>query len=204
MMIDHLSDEQLYTYIFKEAAFPAAEHHLASCLTCRQRLEATRRMIDELAIRRRSEPTPTALARYAQLFSQVQRSPTGLQGLLQRVRAQLQWDSRQQPTLQGVRSAARSEHRLLYTTSIVDIEILVTRNATQFDLDGELVPQDAETWTGPTLIQLQAHQPPVALYETEVTAAGRFRFAQVPSNQYTMLITPDHGALLEIEGLDFA
>jgi hypothetical protein len=203
-MLDHLSDEQLSAYGLTEAALPAVEEHLATCLLCRQRLETTRRMVDELAIRRRSEPTPTGLARYAQLFDQVQRSPAGLQGLLQRVRAHLQWDSRQQPALQGVRSAARSEHRLLYTTPMVDVEILVTRSATQFDLDGELVPQDAEAWTGPTLIQLQAQAAPVALYETEVTADGRFRFVQVPPNHYTMLITPDHGALLEIEGLDFA
>jgi hypothetical protein len=202
--MNHLSNEQVYLHVLNEASLTEAETmHLSTCPPCRQQLAAAQRMVNELAITRRSQPLPAALNRYFQLFDQVQRPPNPLQALVQRLRAELRWDSRQQsPSWQGVRSAGRKDYRLLYMTEYVTVEMMVTPNQTQFEVDGELISNAPQTWQPPALIQLKTTDQPTIAGEAECNSAGRFRLEHVTPGNYTMLITPPIGSLLEIEGLD--
>jgi hypothetical protein len=122
---------------------------------------------------------------------------------VQRLRAELRWDSRQQsPSWQGVRGAGRKDYRLLYMTESVTVELMVTPSQTQFEVDGEVISNDPQAWQPPALIQLQTTDQPTIAREAECNAAGRFRLEHVTPGTYTMWITPPIGSLLEIEGLE--
>jgi hypothetical protein len=69
--MNHLPEAQLYRIIF-DHDIPTHEDttHWARCETCRQSADALTTLVQELAIARRSQPSPTQLARYVGLFAQ--------------------------------------------------------------------------------------------------------------------------------------
>ena len=69
--MNHLPEAQLYRIIF-DHDIPTHEDttHLDGCETCRQTTDALTTLVQELAIARRSQPSPTQLARYVGLFAQ--------------------------------------------------------------------------------------------------------------------------------------
>lgn len=202
--MNHLSAAQLYSFVF-DTVRPTDEEaaHLAECAECRRALATLRQLTAELAVARQSEPTPSTVARYAELFSQVQQPPSLFARVVQNLRATLAWDSRQQVALQGVRGGPVTNYRQLYTTERAEIEWLVTvRTPQRRDLEGELMSTDEQAQVTPALIQLQPLEAGLASYETESDAQGRFRLLNVTLGRYQLLITPVQGALLAIEPLE--
>ncbi|OUC06067.1 hypothetical protein RY27_23315, partial [Litorilinea aerophila] len=123
----HLDLERLLVHIFDHDPWtPQEAEHLAACPSCRAQVDALRRLHEELEVARRSQPSPTALRRYQQLFQQVQTGGQSAPSWWQWLRARLAWDSRQQPALAGVRGAAGGRHRPLHTTPPVGVEPFVS------------------------------------------------------------------------------
>jgi len=175
--------------------------HLASCSQCRQQLASVRLTIDELAVYQRSQPSPNTLARYQQAFQHVQQQPSGLMGMVTWMQATLSWDSRQQPALRGVRAAAQIGYRLLYVTHRAEVDLMVAPHASQFEINGEVVPLDTYDQVTPVLIQLLHQSNPDVLYEIESKTNGRFRLERVVPGTYTMTVSLTDGALVTIKAL---
>ena len=105
--------------------------------------------------------------------------------------------------LQGVRNAAATNYRQLYTTERAEIEWLVTVRTPQWrDLEGEIMLAEGEAQATPALLQLQARGEGQTSYEVESDAQGRFRIANVTPGRYQLLLTLQQSALLEIAELE--
>lgn len=202
--MEHVAEERLAALVFDQAtAVPDEIDHLASCAECRETLEMLQLMATELRVARHSAPSPTVRQRAYQFFDQIQQQPSWIERIVQRLQAQLLWDSRRQLAVQGLRTASPDRYHLLYTTDRVDIEISVQPQAGQFDLEGELLPRDPDDAIAPALVHLQPSDRRGATHETHSDSDGHFRFQGVAPGQYTLLVTPRTGELLEIEGLEF-
>ncbi|RIK39510.1 MAG: hypothetical protein DCC55_17890 [Chloroflexi bacterium] len=198
----HLSAEQLEQHVWDGVPLSAeAAMHLSLCPQCSQELAMLRKLAGELRIVQRSQPSPAALARYQQLFALHAPQPSRMDRLMTWVRANLVWDSRRTLALQGIRSAARPSYRLIYTTTTSDVELLVTPYPTTFGIEGEFLVA-GNALSARALIQLQSENKSNTVLETEATAGGRFRLDHVAPGLYTLWITPEQGAALEIRGLE--
>lgn len=198
----HLSSGQLEQHVWDGAQLSAeAATHLTLCPRCRQELTTLRNLAGELAIARHSQPSPAALARYQQLFTPTTPQPSHLARMMAWVQAQLVWDGRRTPVLQGVRSASRPSYRLIYATTTSDVELLVTPYPTTFGIEGEFLVAGAAR-SARALVQLQPESEADISHETEATAGGRFRLDHVAPGLYTLWITPEQGTALEIRGLE--
>ncbi len=202
--MDHLSDDQLYNLVF-DPVRPTREAttHLEACAQCREQLVVLQQLRNELLLAHHSQPTAAALERYGQLFNQVQQPPSTLTRVIQKIRATLAWDSRQQPALQGLRSAAVTQYRQLYTTERAEIELLViARTPQRRELEGDIITLAGQEPVTPALLQLQTLDAASTTYEALSDAQGRFHLADVPPGNYQLLITPIQGALLELANLE--
>jgi hypothetical protein len=200
--MNHLTPDQIYNAAFEPQtlADAAAAAHLATCTTCQAEIDSLRPLVQELDLARRSAPSPAAMARYAQLFAQVQTRGTLAGRLLETVRAALRWDSRQQPILQGVRSGAAVAYRQLYATASAELEIHVEPQQHLFRLQGELMAVDEAQQLAPALVQLAGEA--ARLHVTESDADGRFAFAGLARGRYRLTVTPAQGDGLEIDALE--
>ncbi|GIV79857.1 MAG: hypothetical protein KatS3mg050_4251 [Litorilinea sp.] len=198
----HLDLERLLVHIFDHDPWtPQEAEHLAACPSCRAQVDALRRLHEELEVARRSQPSPTALRRYQQLFQQVQTGGQSAPSWWQWLRARLAWDSRQQPALAGVRGAAGGSYRLLYTTPRVEVELLVTPTGARRQIDGDILAEPGPDPITPALIELvDASDLPALAVESD--QEGRFRLVEVPTGRYRLTITPPAGAPIQIDELD--
>jgi hypothetical protein len=204
-MTDHLAEDILSAHVFAQA--PLSEQavaHLAICAGCRVTLTTLQRMADEMRIARQSEPSLALRSSAYQLFARIQQAPSWLERMVLRLRAELIWDSRQQLAAQGLRAAPAERYHLLYATNRIEVEMSVQPRALGFDLEGDLLPIAPDDSLTPALLHLQPADPQTALYETRSDPDGHFRLQGVAPGHYALLITPPTGALLEIEGLEFA
>ena len=197
----HLSEDQFYNYVFDHSPLADAEAaHLLSCSHCQLQLAQIQKMFEQIQLRTQSLPTQQALARYEKLFVHLPQPPNKLETIVQRLYAQLVWDSRKQLSLQGVRNAALRNFRLVHTTEWVEVDVVLTPEQTNFNLEGELIPVQEDELILPALLQLQLPEQD-KFYETETTEQGRFSFEGIVAGSYVLLITPTVGKRLEIEGL---
>lgn len=201
--MNHLSAVELYTLVFDDALPTAADRlHLQECATCQQAVQALQIMARELAVARRSAPSPAAQQRYASLFAQVQRQPSPLQQFWQGVRAALTWDSRQQPAWQGVRSVAAAAYRLLYETDQAAIELMVESHQGLRRIEGDVAPNaDSESAPLPALVELIAAGA-ASQYETVTDDSGRFHLDAVAPGAYDLLLTLADGTVLIVQALE--
>ena len=206
--MSHLAPDVLYAVVFDHIPLGAeAEQHLASCAECRCAQAGLAALAGDLALARASEATPAAVERYAALFSEVQQSPGPLTALWRTITAHLTWDSRRQPSLQGVRSgAAPASYRLLYSGDEAEIELLVEGDGSLFRVQGELM---ARAGAAQDLALVQWFAPDGALvYETEADRSGQFGLRGVHPGRYRLSIVPaagesrEAGGNIEIEALE--
>lgn len=200
--MNHLSEEQIYQYIFNNTNLEQVEvNHLAACDQCQQQVQQLQILYQELSIAQHSQPTQSTLSAYYQLFDQVQREPSILGRGLAWLRAQLQWDSRQQPALQGVRGASSPTYRLLYSSDVADIDLLVeARNGSRW-IEGEIVPLEASELQLPALLQVSNLLNSDSIYEVESDTNGRFRIESILPGTYSFALVPRQGTNLQIEQL---
>ncbi len=201
-MTVHVSPDELLSLVFDAAELSAAAaSHLAICAECRQQEAELRLLAMDLTIARLSEPSPESLTRYQALFDQVQQQPAPLQRFVNRLRAVLTWDSRQQPLLQGVRSGGATAYRQLFTADEVELELMVEPIGSLRRVEGDLIV-DTEAGIGaPALVELlDRHGAPV--YSVETDADGIFRFEGVHPGRYQAVITRAYAAPVEIETLE--
>lgn len=197
----HLSEDQLYAYVFDQSPLSGAENeHLLGCSHCQLQLKQIKQMFQQIQLMAQSMPTPQALARYENLFVQLPQPPGKLETIVQRLYAHLVWDSRQQLSMQGVRNTIQRNIRLVHTTEWVEVDVMLMPQPTNFNLEGEIIPVNEYELTLPALLQLQTPEQD-KFYEAEATEQGRFHFEAIVAGTYMMLITPIVGKRLEIEGL---
>jgi hypothetical protein len=121
----------------------------------------------------------------------------------QRLRAQLTWDSRQQPALQGLRNTLAPHYRQLYTTEGAEIELMVTdRFSHQRTVEGDIITLVGYDPLAPALVQLSNSANQELTYEVQSDEQGRFHVEQVDPGHYQLTITPTQGALLAIDDLE--
>jgi hypothetical protein len=121
--------------------------------------------------------------------------------LWRRLTALLAWDSRQQPALQGVRSAGASNaFRLLYATEQAEVEILVEPEGHLFRTQGEIVTLDDLAMT-PALIQWFDAGGTIR-YETESDPSGLFSLRNIVPGTYRLSIVSAASDIIEIEALE--
>lgn len=203
--MEHLSDELLYASAFDQATLAAPEaEHLSSCDACRQRLEQLQKLATTLRIARSSAPPPAIVAQAHSFFQHIQQQPSWLERMVQRLQAQLVWDSRNQLAAQGLRRTVTDGYHLLYSTERIEVELSVQPTPAGLDLEGELLPAEDDLGLVPALLVLQPADGAGASYETESDADGHFRLSGLPHGRYELLITPLAGALLAIDGLELA
>lgn len=201
--MSHLLSDQLYAAVFDRTPLPeAAAQHLAHCPACRRSYDALAALAQELAVGRAAAAPPALLDRYAALFAQVQQSPDTLATIWRSFTALLTWDSRQQPALQGVRSAAAGAYRLLYTANGAEIELLVEGDGHLFQVQGEIVAAEGAN-LGPALIQWFTPDRELR-YETTSSADGQFALRGLQRGLYHVAILPAAGVSIEIQRLEIA
>lgn len=198
--MEHIAENDLYAMVFDGTALPSdLGQHLTACPACREQVAALELLATELRIARRSMPSPAALARYADLFTAVARQPSPLQQIWQRVRATLTWDSRQQLALQGVRSDAPANYRLLYSAPPADVELLVAPGPHTRQIEGEVVAEAQAA--APALVQLIAVAGG-AQHEAETDDYGRFSLDDVAPGVYAMTVTLAGGQSFDVDDLE--
>jgi hypothetical protein len=201
--MNHLAPDQLYAAVFDRNPLPEeAARHLAHCPACRRAHDELAALAHELAVARAGAATPAMLDRYTSLFAYVQQGPGELGSLWRSFVALLTWDSRQQPALQGVRSAAAGSYRLLYTAQGTEIEVLVEGDGHLFQVQGEIVAQEGVN-LGPALIQWFTPDGDLR-YETTTGEDGQFALRGLQRGHYRVAILPAAGAGIEINRLEIA
>uniref|UniRef100_A0A7C1JN64 Zinc-finger domain-containing protein n=1 Tax=Caldilinea aerophila TaxID=133453 RepID=A0A7C1JN64_9CHLR len=198
---EHIAVDDLYAMAFDGVASSAVAEHLAACSHCRQELEALRNLAHELEIARRSEPDRTTLEAYRAMFKHVQVQPSLLQRVLDRIRAALTWDSRQQPMLQGVRGFEINNYRQVYRAKDIEIELMVERTGRLQRVEGELLSETQEVDAAPLLLELL--DAAGNLLHT-VECKGHFRLDKVAPGTYRAVITQADGPIVEIDPLEIA
>lgn len=202
--MSHLAPDVLYAAVFDQTPLAAAdEQHLALCAPCRRAHADLLDMAGDLSLARGAAVSPAAVERYAALFSEIQQSPGPLASLWRTFTAHLAWDSRRQPSLQGLRSAAApASYRLLYSGDEADIELLVEGDGRLLRVQGELMTR-AGGAQEPALIQWFAPDGAL-LYETEAGRGGQFGLRGVHPGRYRLSIVPASGDSIEIESLEIS
>lgn len=198
--MEHIAENDLYAMVFDGASLaPDLAQHLVACPACREQVAALELLAAEFRIARRSLPSAAALARYADLFAAVARQPSPLQQIWQRMRAALTWDSRQQLALQGVRSDAPANYRLLYSAPPADVELLVAPGPHTRQIEGEVLAEEQSA--APALIQLVAVAGG-AQHEAETDGYGRFSLDDVVPGVYAMTVTLAGGQSFGVDDLE--
>jgi hypothetical protein len=201
----HIAEEEFYQWVFDKLMLSTASRdHLEECAACKAKLADVQRLAQELQVARASEPSAAALARYQQLYDQVEQAPSVAQRLATYLTATLQWDGRRQPAWQGLRSTAALHYRLLYMTARAEVELLVEPQAGRFRVIGEVLPLEDEDDLFPALLELQDPDSGRTVAETESNEEGHFRLSAVPAGHYTLLIIPPTGTSLLLEGLEIS
>lgn len=151
----------------------------------------------------KDEPSTTELAIYKSYFQYVHRSnPSLVSRLSHWVQAQLVWDSRQEPLLQGMRSAGQTDYRLRYSTGYANVELAIGHEGRLRHLEGEILsPSNGNDNVllfdaGPALIMLLRHGEVVA--ETTSDVDGRFGFADLVADDYAMTLFLDDQSRIEL------
>lgn len=200
--MNHLSDERLFQHLFDSANLNADEvAHLSTCASCAEMMQSLTALGHELTVARLSVPQQKSLDVYYQLFDQVQTAPSFLVRSVQWIKAQLQWDSRQQPALQGVRGASSPTYRLLYSSDVADVELLVeARNGSRW-IEGEIIPLVDGTLQFPALLQFSNQPDNQLVYEVESDHNGRFRVESLQPGSYSFSLLPRQGSQLQIDTL---
>ncbi|MBX3001444.1 MAG: hypothetical protein KF893_23185 [Caldilineaceae bacterium] len=205
-MMNHLDDEQLYQAAFADKTFAdEAQHHLAGCKVCQQRVANIRRLVAEMAIAAHSQPTARQLAHYRQLASYIHRQPSPWSRLITQIHQMtLTLDNRQRLSLQGWRSGSVKGYRLLYSADSADVELVVEAEGERRRIEGEILPLQPATLNIPVLVEFhasggQSDQPEIVV---ESTLQGRFQFNGIPLGYYSLMITPIEGPYLQIEDIN--
>ncbi|HXF61643.1 MAG TPA: hypothetical protein VNK95_08500 [Caldilineaceae bacterium] len=200
--IDHPPGPLLYNHLLDGVPLPEdAAAHLAGCPPCRERLARLEQLMTELAVARRSRPSPATEARYAALFAQVAQRPAGVASELAAwVKGVLAWDSRRQPLLAGVRGAGA--YRLLYTAGEAEVELLVEPVGSGRRLIGEFYRDNEGAVVLVELAPLTAPPSPYPVNTVESNSDGRFILDRVPPGQYRLIMTPFDGPIIEIEPVE--
>ena len=199
----HLTEAIFYEWVFDGSTPSTAERsHLEQCTACQAQLAGLYQLAGALQIAKASEPSPAALARYAQLYSQIQQAPSFAQRLTEFIVAQLQWDGRQQPAWQGVRNTQVASYRLLYATAQAEIELLVAPREGRFQIEGEVIPRTEPTTLLPARCELHDRMRAELIDATDCPADGRFHLAYVPTGQYRLAFVPASGPTLVIDELE--
>lgn len=198
----HLADDRIDVLAADaDAATPAEVEHLTTCAECHTKLTELRALLDDLHLYAQATPAPATLARYHALADALEPAPSKLSALWQSVTAALAWDSRRQ-TAGAVRSGALSDYRLLYTTPLVDIELMVSPVNAGRRIEGEFIPQE-QAASPLAMIELE----PVDAengHTVTTRADGRFRLDAVAPGTYRMTVVPAHGQLHVIEQLEIS
>lgn len=201
----HIAEDIFYQWVLDRLPLSAAaQRHLDACATCKATLAAVQQLAQELQIVQASTPSAEALARYSQLYDQVEQAPSLAQRVTSFLTATLQWDGRQQPAWQGVRNAAALHYRLLYMTPRVEVELMVEPRGGRFNVEGELLSLADNDELFPALLDLQEANTGRTVMETESDDEGRFHLPAIPSGHYTLWITPPTGAPLLLEGFEIS
>lgn len=198
-MNEHITLDELYALAFDGAASSNIVEHLAACAHCRQELEKLRSLRNELEIARRSAPDSATLDAYRALFKHVRVQPSSLQRVLERIRAALTWDSRLQPTLQGVRGFEQNSYRQVYWAGDIEIELMVERTGRLRRVEGEMLSEPLESI--PALLELIDARGTV-LHAVEFEE--RFHLEKVAPGAYRAIITRPDGVIVEIDPLEIA
>lgn len=200
--MNHLTEERIYQHIFAADALNAQEiEHLAGCEECQSSLQSLTSLNRELIVAAQSTPRPQTLNSYYQLFEQIQTNPSILVRSVQWIKAQLQWDSRQQPALQGVRGTGSPSYRILYSSEVADVELLVeARNGNRW-IDGEIIPLTEGDLQFPALLQFSNQSDNQVVAEVESDLNGRFRVESLTPGNYSFSLMPRQGAHLQFETL---
>lgn len=186
-------------------------------------------IINDIEIRKKSQPSPAALQSYRALFSQVQQNSTNPIGeWLKALTATVSWDSRVQGLAAGARqaiappqSAQRTEYRLLYATDTVEIEMMVLPNPTTCHIEGEIVAiadsanagnnagnnaggnhDNQATAILPAIISLHGAESEAAVAEAQSDDDGHFNLSDVRLGRYAMRIILSNGTLIQIADLE--
>jgi len=207
--MEHPQESRLEAIVFAGDSPTSVEQaHFAACTACAPRLHNLQHLRQELQIASRSQPSAEQISRYHALASEIPRATLGqrISGWFETVRMSLALDSRQAAL--GLRRAAGFGHRLLYSSDLADVELLLEPEGEFWQIEGDCLPFAPDEITAPYLVELR-NEASAALIQAESDASGRFRLADVAPGHYILTLTPASGPLtpasgplIEIAGLE--
>jgi hypothetical protein len=211
----HLNADQLHNIAFAATPVADADHdHLAACALCRAALADLALLRHELAVAQASQPSAAAQERYLALFAAAQNAATSpvaalttwIAGFADAIKAALLWNGRARLAGQGIRNAAASSYRMLYSTPQAEIELLIEAVGGHFQVEGELLPAQAEGPLLPVLVELYQHSgtagahTPIFIGESD--GEGRFHIPPMPAGAYALVLVPPAGETMLIDALE--
>ena len=123
---------------------------------------------------------------------------------IQRLRAQLTWDSRQQFVIPNVRGIANRHYRLLYASNELEVELYVESHHQERRMRGELLPLPVNSSRLPALVQIQDSIQDRTIHELESDFQGNFHIDSLKPGMYNVLITPQTGSIIELSRLELS
>lgn len=150
---------------------------------------------------RKDEPSAAAIASYKNLFWHVHAANESVLMRFSRwVQANLVWDSRQDPLLQGMRSGGSNGYRMRYNAGNTNIELAIESEGRLRRLEGEIYPLRSTSAllgdTGPALITLLHNGQIIA--ETTSDLDGRFGFSNLAADDYALTLFLNDQSRIEI------
>lgn len=203
---DHMTEERICAVALDGAPVSSQEEaHLTQCATCQSTLNSYNTMARELLIAKLSQPSPTAEERYVSLFAEYAVNATGITDRLAQfadaIKASVMWNGRERLMAAGVRNASTTSYRMLYGSTMAEIELLVEPIGAQFKIEGELLPLQAHERVLPVWLELHDQGGDLA-YSGESSAEGRFHIPAMAPGEYSLYLLPPEGAPVYIESLE--
>lgn len=167
------------------------QRHLAECHQCHQEAARLQHIFQVARSDVDMDPRPEVVDRALRIFP-LRPGPVATP-LLQRIVAVLRLDSVQRSPVMGVRSAAATPRRLLYSAGDYDLDMRLTpqENTEEWVITGQVLGSDNPT--GHVVLQgtSEATQAPLA-------TPGEFMLPPVPAGDYTLVVhLPDCAIAVE-------
>jgi hypothetical protein len=194
-MIDDISGHLPYTTLadLAEGRLAANAHiqtHLASCTACSAELAWIERVIRLMRDSRELPSSPEAVDRAKRLFPR--HRGAAIAQPLQRILAELRFDSARGAPMFGVRGAAQAERQLLYRSGAYDVELHIGRSGKLWAVSGQVFDTVKTEHESPAMLSgiVELHGPEGST-QAALSDTGEFVLDPVKAGVYTLTLQID-------------
>jgi hypothetical protein len=194
-MIDDISGHLPYATLAdlaegRLAANAYIQAHLASCTACSAELAWIERVIRLMRDSRELPSSPEAVDRAKGLF--LQHRGAAIAQPLQRLLAELRFDSARGAAVFGVRGAAQAERQLLYRSGSYDVELHIGRSGKLWAVSGQVFDTVNTEHESPAMLSgIVELRGPEGSSQATLSDASEFVLDPVKAGVYTLTLQID-------------